>query len=75
MTTNRLKNAGLNSNSLGKTIRSNAPDSKRLFHSIRERSITKFILGHALKENILTKRIASLLSIERKKKEDAFKQS
>ena len=41
---------------------------KRLFHSIRERSITKIILSHALKENILTKPIASLLSGERKKK-------
>ena len=65
MTTNRLENAGFNSNSLGKTLRSNAPESKRLFHSIRERSITKFILGHALKENILTKRI--VITVWRKK--------
>ena len=38
--TNRLENAGLNSNSQGKTLRSNAPESKRFFHSIRNRSIT-----------------------------------
>ena len=39
--------AELNSNSLGKTLRSIAPVSKRFFHSIQERSITKFILGPA----------------------------
>ena len=75
MTTNRLEYAGLNSNSLEKMLLSNAPGSKGLFHCIREGSITKFILGHALGENNLTKRMASLLSGERKKKEDAFEQS
>ena len=34
----------------------------------RERSGIKFKLGHALRENNLTKRITSLLSGERKKK-------
>ena len=33
-------NARLKSNPLGKTLRSNAPESKQFFHSIRERSIT-----------------------------------
>ena len=61
MITNRLDNAGLNSNSLEKTLRSNAPESKRLFHRIRERFIIKFLLGHALSENNLIKRIASFL--------------
>ena len=56
--------------SSGKNASSNAPESKRFLHSIRD---IKFILGHALKENMLTKRIASLLSGERKKK-DAFEQ-
>ena len=41
---------------------------------IRERSGIKFNLGHALRENNLTKRITSLLSGERKKKEDAYEQ-
>ena len=40
MTTYRLENAELNSNPLGKSLRSNAPESKRFFYSIRERSIT-----------------------------------
>ena len=34
----------------------------------------KFILGHALRENNLKKRITSLLSGERRKKEDAYEQ-
>ena len=68
MTTNQLDNIGLNSNPLGKTPRSNAPESKRFFHSMRERSGIEFKLGHALRENSLTKRNTSLLSGERKKK-------
>ena len=68
MTTNLLVYAGLNSNSLKKTLRSNASESKRLLRDMREHSITKLILGHALRENNLTKRITSLLSGERKKK-------
>ena len=51
MRTNQLENAGLKSNSLEKTLLSNALESKRLFHGIRELSITKFILGHVLREN------------------------
>ena len=33
-------NVRLKSNPLGKTLRSNAPESKQFFHSIREHSIT-----------------------------------
>ena len=40
MTTNRLDNAEHNSNPLAKTLRWNAPESKRFSYSIRERSIT-----------------------------------
>ena len=64
MTSNRVANAELIWNPLERTLRSNAPESKRLFYRIRERSITKFILGHAFRENNLTKRITSLLSGE-----------
>ena len=74
MTTNRLENAGLNSNPLEKTLRSNAPELKRQFYRTRKHSGIKFKLGHALRENNLTKRITSLLSDERKKKQDAYKQ-
>ena len=74
MTTNRLDNAALNSNPLGKTLRLNGPKSKRFFNSILERSRIKFKLGYALRENNLTKRITSLLSGERKKKKDTFEQ-
>ena len=73
MTTNLLVYAELNSNPLGKRLRSDAPESKRFFHCIREPSRTKFKLGYALGENNLTKRITSLLSGERKKK-DAYEQ-
>ena len=75
MTTNCVASAGLILNTIEKTLRSNAPELKELrsrFHCIGERS--KFILGHALRENNLTKRITSLLFGERKKKEDAFEQ-
>ena len=68
MTTNRLENAGLNSSPLEKTLRSNAPELERQFYRTRERSGIKFKLGHALRENNLTKRVTSLLSGERKKK-------
>ena len=68
MTTNRLDNAGLNSNPLGKMLRSNAPESKRFFHSIRERLMINSYSVMRQKKNILTKRIASLLFGERKKK-------
>ena len=77
MTTNCVASAGLISNTIEKTLRSNAPELKELrsrFHRIGECSVTKFILGHALRENNLTKRITSLLFGERKKKEDAFEQ-
>ena len=69
MTTNLLVYAKLNSNPLGKTLRSDAPESKLFFHCVQEPSRTTFKLGDELKENNLTKRITSLLSGERKKKE------
>ena len=74
MTTNRLENAGFNSNPLEKTLRSNAPELERQFYRTKERSGIRFKLGHVLRENNLTKRIRSLLSGERKKKEDAYEQ-
>ena len=74
MTTNRLENAGLNSNPLEKTLRFNAPELEHQFYSIRERLGIKLKLGHTLRENNLTKCITSLLSGERKKKQDAYKQ-
>ena len=54
MTANLLVYVGLNSNPLGKTLRSDASESKRFFHCIREPSRTKFKLSHALEENNLT---------------------
>ena len=66
MTTNQLENAGLNSNPQEKTLRSTAIRTSVL--STGERLGIKFKLGHALRENNLTKRITSLLSGERKKK-------
>ena len=45
------------------------------FYRTRERSRIKFKLGHAIRENNLTKRITSLQSGEKKKKkEDAYEQ-
>ena len=74
MTTNLLVYRGLNSNSLEKMLRSNAPELERQFYRTRERLGIKFKLRHTLRENNLTKRITSLLSGERKKKEDAYEQ-
>ena len=68
MTANLLVCVELNSNPLGKTLRSNGPESKSFFHCTREPLKTKFKLGHVLRENNLTKRIMLLLSGERKKK-------
>ena len=68
MTTDRLENGGLNPNPQEKTLFSNAPELKRQFYRTREHSGIKFKLGHALRENNLTKRITSLLSGERNKK-------
>ena len=73
MTTKRLENAGLNLNLLEKTLRSNAPELEFQFYRTRECSGIKFKLGHALRENNLTKRITSLLSGEKQKKQDMFK--
>ena len=70
MTTNELENAGLNS----KTLRSNEPELERQFYRTRQHSGIKFKLGHALRKNNLTKSITPLLSGERKKKVDAYKQ-
>ena len=67
MMTNRLDNAELNSNSPEKTLRSTAPELDRQFYHKREHSGIKFELGHALRENNLTKRITSLMSGKRKK--------
>ena len=68
MTTNLLVYAELNSNPQGKTLRSDAPESKRFFHCIQKPLRTKFKLGHELRENNLTKCDTSLLSSARKKK-------
>ena len=68
MTANFVVSCRLVWNPLEKTPRSNAPELKRVFCCIRERSVTKFTLGHALRENNSTKRITSLLSSERKGK-------
>ena len=73
MTANRLENAGHNLNLLEKTLPSNAPELECQFYRTRERSGIKFKLGHALRENNLTKRITSLLSGEKQKKQDMFK--
>ena len=72
MTTNRLENAGLNSNSLEKTLRCNAPELERQFCRTIECSGIKFKLGHALRENILDK--AYYVITVWRKKEDAYEQ-
>ena len=74
MTANLLVYAELNSNPLGKTLRSNAPELTSLFHHMQQHSRIEFKLGHVLRENNLTMRVTSLLSGERKKKEDTYKQ-
>ena len=72
MTTNLLVYAGLNSNSLERTLCLNVPKSKRSFYRTRERSRIKFKFGHTLRENNLTKRKRHYyLSRE---KEDPFEQ-